>query len=120
MSERGVRNYCSHGKIPGAFLTGKTWNVPENAEPPDRKNKHSHAPKKLLEVLKAEQAAKTSGGIYHKMQIDLTYNSNHIEGSRLSHDQTRYIFETNTIGADGGSMNVDDILETSNHFKCID
>ncbi len=120
MSERGVRNYCSQGKIPGAFLTGKTWNVPENAEKPDRINKHTDAPKTLLEVLKAEQTARTSGGIYHKVQIDLTYNSNHIEGSRLSHDQTRYIFETNTIGADGGTMNVDDILETSNHFKCID
>jgi len=120
MSERSVRNYCSQGKIPGSFLTGKTWNVPENAEKPDRINKHTNEPKTLLEVLKSEQAARTSGGIYHKVQIDLTYNSNHIEGSRLSHDQTRYIFETNTIGADGGSMNVDDILETSNHFKCID
>lgn len=120
MSERGVRNYCSQGKIPGAFLTGKTWNVPENAEKPDRINKHTDEPKTLLEVLKAEQSSRTSGGIYHKVQIDLTYNSNHIEGSRLSHDQTRYIFETNTIGADGGTMNVDDILETSNHFKCID
>lgn len=120
MSERGVRNYCSQGKIMGAFLTGKTWNVPENAEKPDRINKHTDEPKTLLEVLKAEQSSRTSGGIYHKVQIDLTYNSNHIEGSRLSHDQTRYIFETNTIGADGGTMNVDDILETSNHFKCID
>ena len=120
MSERGVRNYCSQGKISGAFLTGKTWNVPENAKKPDRINKHTDEPKTLLEVLKAEQTARISGGIYHKVQIDLTYNSNHIEGSRLSHDQTRYIFETNTIGADGGTMNVDDILETSNHFKCID
>lgn len=120
MSERGVRNYCSQGKIPGTFLTGKTWNVPENAEKPDRKNKHTDAPKTLLEVLKAERVAKTSGGIYHKVQIDLTYNSNHIEGSHLTHDQTRYIFETNTVGADGGAMNVDDILETANHFKCID
>ena len=120
MSERGVRNYCSKGKIPGAFLTGKTWNVPENAEKPDRINKHTDEPKTLLEMLKAEQTSRNSGGIYHKVQIDLTYNSNHIEGSRLSHNQTRYIFETNTISADGGTMNVDDILETSNHFKCID
>jgi len=120
MSERGVRNYCAQGKIPGAFLTGKTWNVPENAEKPDRKNKHTDVPKTLLEVLKSEQPARTSGGIYHKVQIDLTYNSNHIEGSRLSHDQTRYIFETNTIDAHGGAMNVDDILETANHFRCID
>lgn len=120
MSERGVRNYCAHGKIPGAFLTGKTWNIPANAEKPGRINKRANAPKTLLEVLKTEKNAKMSGGIYHKVQIDLTYNSNHIEGSRLTHDQTRYIFETNTIGADAGAMNVDDIVETANHFRCID
>ena len=120
MSERTVRNYCAQSKIPGAFLTGKTWNVPENAEKPERKGKHSDAPKTLLDILRVEQAAKTSGGIYHKVQIDLTYNSNHIEGSRLTHDQTRYIFETNTISPAGEAMNVDDIVETANHFKCID
>ena len=120
MSERTVRNYCAQNKIPGAFLTGKTWNIPENAEKPERSNKRDHAPKTLLDILRAEQAAKTSGGIYHKLQIELTYNSNHIEGSRLTHDQTRYIFETNTIGATDGTMNVDDIVETANHFKCID
>lgn len=120
MSERTVRNYCAQGKIPGAFLTGKTWNIPDTASIPDRINKRSDEPKTLLEVLKAERTAKTSGGIYHKVQIDLTYNSNHIEGSRLTHDQTRYIFETNTIGAGSNAMNVDDIMETANHFKCID
>ena len=66
------------------------------------------------------KAAKLHGGIYHKIQIDLTYNSNHIEGSRLTHDQTRYIFETNTIGASDGAVKVDDVVETANHFKCID
>ena len=120
MSERTVRNYCTQNKIPGAFLTGKTWNIPDNAEKPGRINARATAPKTLLDILRAEQAAKTSGGIYHKLQIELTYNSNHIEGSRLTHDQTRYIFETNTIGATDGTMNVDDIVETANHFKCID
>ena len=120
MSERTVRNYCAHNKIPGAFLTGKTWNIPENAVKPDRINARNAAPKTLLDILKAEQAVKNSGGIYHKVQIELTYNSNHIEGSRLTHDQTRYIFETNTIGGTGETMNVDDIVETVNHFKCID
>lgn len=120
MSERTVRNYCAQNKIPGAFLTGKTWNIPENAEKPGRINARATAPKTLLDILKVEQAAKTSGGIYHKLQIELTYNSNYIEGSRLTHDQTRYIFETNTIGATDGTMNVDDIVETANHFKCID
>lgn len=120
MSERAVRNYCAQNKIPGAFLTGKTWNIPESAAKPDRINARTAVPKTLLDIMKTEQAAKISGGIYHKLQIELTYNSNHIEGSRLTHDQTRYIFETNTIGITGESMNVDDIVETVNHFKCID
>jgi len=120
VAERTVRNYCANGKISDAFLTGKTWNIPETAQRPDRINKHREEPVTLLEFLKAEKAARTSGGIYHKVQIELTYNSNHIEGSRLTHDQTRFIFETNTIGMDSGSVNVDDIVETSNHFRCID
>lgn len=120
LSERTVRNYCSSGKIPDAFLTGKTWNIPENAKRPDRANKRKENPKTLLEFLKAEKAINVSGGIYHKIQIELTYNSNHIEGSRLTHDQTRYIYETNTIAMDKGTVNVDDIVETVNHFKCID
>ncbi len=120
MSERSVRNYCAMGKVDGAFLTGKTWNIPDDAQKPDRANKRVEIPTTLLEILIAEKKAKLSGGIYHKVQIDLTYNSNHIEGSRLTHDQTRYIFETNTIGIDGGTVKVDDIVETANHFKCID
>lgn len=120
ISERSVRNYCASGRVEGAFLTGKTWNIPENAVKPDRANKKSDAPKTLLEVLKAEKQSCTKGGIYHKIQIDLTYNSNHIEGSRLSHDQTRYIFETNTIGITNEGVRVDDIVETVNHFRCID
>ena len=120
ISERSVRNYCALGKIDGAFLTGKTWNVPEDAQKPDRANKKVELPTTLLEVLLEEKNAKLSGGIYHTVQIELTYNSNHIEGSRLTHDQTRYIFETNTIGIDGGTVKVDDIVETANHFKCVD
>lgn len=120
MSERGVRKYCAEDKIPGAFLTGKTWNIPENAEKTKRKNKKSNEPQTLLERLKSEKASHISGGIYHKIQIEFTYNSNHIEGSKLTHDQTRYIFETNTIGVENDALNVDDIIETANHFKCID
>ncbi len=120
MSERGVRKYCAENKIPGAFLTGKTWNIPENAEKPQRINKRSSEPKSLLERLREEKKTSLKGGIYHKTQIELTYNSNHIEGSKLTHDQTRYIFETNTIGIENDSLNVDDIIETANHFKCID
>lgn len=120
MSERGVRKYCAENKIPGAFLTGKTWNIPENAERPQRINKKNGKPQNLLEWLKVEKKSSIKGGIYHKIQIELTYNSNHIEGSKLTHDQTRYIFETNTIGIENDTLNVDDIIETSNHFKCID
>ncbi len=120
ISERSVRNYCANGRIPDAFLTGKTWNIPETAVKPERSNKHNESPTTLSEFLKAEKQGKVKGGIYHKIQIDLTYNSNHIEGSRLTHDQTRYIFETNTIGIEKDVLNVDDIVETANHFKCID
>lgn len=120
LTERSVRKYCADGKIPGVFLTGKTWNIPENAEKPARAKRKSNKPKTLLDVLRLEKESKLSGGIYHKIQIDLTYNSNHIEGSRLTHDQTRYIFETNTIGITDESVNVDDVIETTNHFRCID
>lgn len=120
MSERSVRNYCAQGRVPGAFLTGKTWNIPETAEKPKRINAATARPETLLQILKEEKQSKTKGGIYHKIQVDLTYNSNHMEGSHLTHDQTRYIYETNTIGADSGSVNVDDIIETANHFRCID
>ena len=120
MSERSVRNYCAQGRVNGAFLTGKTWNIPENAEKPERTNKRKEGPITLLDILKEQKASKYSGGIYHKTQIDLTYNSNHMEGSRLTHAQTRYIFETNTIGVEKEVLNVDDVIETANHFRCID
>ena len=120
VSERTVRNYCAQNRIQGAFLTGKTWNIPENAKKPERINKKNDVPQNLLERLRVEKKTSLKGGIYHKIQIELTYNSNHIEGSKLTHDQTRYIFETNTIGVENDALNVDDIIETANHFKCID
>lgn len=120
VSERSVRNYCAHGRVPGAFITGKTWNIPENAKKPERSNKKKEKKTTLLDILLDEKANKYSGGIYHKTQIDLTYNSNHMEGCRLTHDQTRYIFETNTIGIEKEVLNVDDVIETANHFRCID
>lgn len=120
VSERTARNWCAVGKIDGAFLTGKTWNVPSDATVPNRINARQAVVSPLLARLLDEKSSGIKGGIYHRTQIDLTYNSNHIEGSRLSHDQTRYIFETNTIGISDGSVNVDDIVETVNHFRCID
>ena len=107
MSIRSVRNYCAQDRIPGAFLTEKTWNIPENAQKPERINKKNNEPQNLLERLIFEKKTALSGGIYHKIQIELTYNSNHIEGSKLTHDQTRYIFETNTIGAENDALNVE-------------
>ena len=120
ITERVVRQYCADGRVPGAFITGKTWNIPDNADKPGRKPRFRPIPEDLLGRLVLEKDNGISGGIYHKVQIELTYNSNHIEGSRLTHEQTRYIFETNTIDTPDGSVNVDDILETVNHFRCID
>jgi Fic family protein len=119
ISERTVRNYCANGKIEGAFLTGKTWNIPADAPLPKRSSFNAiESP--LLTALKVQKDSQLKGSIYHRTQIDLTYNSNHIEGSRLTHEQTRYIFETNTIGITDSVVNVDDIVETVNHFRCID
>lgn len=120
ISERSVRNYCAHGRVRGAFLTGKTWNIPENAEKPERSNKKKGHTLTLLDILREQKEGKYSGGIYHRTQIDLTYNSNHMEGSRLTRNQTRYIFETNTVGVENEVLNVDDVIETVNHFRCID
>ena len=119
VSERSVRNYCAQGRVEGAVLNGKTWQIPEDAKKPERSNKKQQS-KTLLDILQEEKTSKYSGGIYHKTQIDLTYNSNHIEGSRLTHEQTRFIFETNTVGVENEVLNVDDVIETVNHFRCID
>ena len=120
ISDRMVRTYCINGRIPGAFLTGKTWNVPIDAVKPKKESKKQFSDNKFLKILKEQKDIKLNGGIYHKTQIELTYNSNHIEGSCLTHEQTRYIFETNTIGVEKEAINVDDIVETANHFKCVD
>ena len=117
ISERTARNYCAEGRIYGAFLTGKTWNIPADAELP-KKGKRKLSP--LLTRLREEKEAKLKGGIYHRTQIDLTYSSNHIEGSRLTKEQTRFIFDTNTLGITTENTSVDDIMETVNHFRCID
>ena len=120
ISERSVRNYCQKGRIAGAFLIGKTWSIPDDAVKPSRKAVLAAVPRTLKAVLRKEKAHAATGGIYHKIQIEFTYNSNHIEGSRLTHDETRYIYETNTIGIENKQFNVDDIVETVNHFRCID
>ena len=117
ISERTARNYCAKGKIEGAFLTGKTWNIPAEAALPKR-GKKKVSP--LLSALRDQKESGMKGGIYHRVQIDLTYNSNHIEGSRLTKEQTRFIFETSTLGVTTENTRIDDIMETVNHFRCID
>lgn len=119
ISERTVRNYCARGRLPGAVLVGKTWSIPTDVRLPERINARTVV-SPLLTALREQKAARINGGIYHRTQIDLTYNSNHIEGNRLSKEQTRYIFETNTIGVTDVAVRVDDIIETTNHFRCID
>lgn len=119
IAERTARNYCAQGKIDGAVLIGKTWSVPVDTRLPERRARR-RKPMQLLLALKEQKDAGLKGGIYHRTQVDLTYNSNHIEGSRLTHEQTRFIFETNTVGVEGEALRVDDIIETTNHFRCID
>lgn len=120
VSRRSVRDYCEKGRVEGALLSYGEWRIPTEAEKPVRKRRQARGHRDLLSVLRMERETSYSGGIYHKIQIDLTYNSNHIEGSKLTHEQTRYIFETRTIGVTDSPVNVDDIIETVNHFSCID
>ena len=120
ISERSVRNYCALGRVDGAVFKDGVWRIPEDSKKPVRSNEKQNK-NYLLETLREEKKHSIKGGIYHKLQIDLTYNSNHIEGSELTHDETRYIFETRTIGLENGkSAKVDDIIETINHFMAID
>lgn len=115
LTVQAVRGYCAEGKLPGAEQEGETWRIPADAPLPAETE---HSP--LLVALREQMESKMRGGIYHRTQIDLTYNSNHIEGSRLSKEQTRFIYETNTIGVTDKAVSVDDIIETTNHFRCID
>ncbi len=87
-------------------------------EPPDSIMREI-SDNRILQVLREEKEMKLPGGLYHELQVRMTYNSNHIEGSKLSEDQTRLIFETNTIDM-GDGIPVDDILETVHHFRAID
>lgn len=122
VSERTIRNYCKQGRFSNAKLYGKIWFIPEDAVMPERKKRNGYSASSLLKILKEQKESKLKGGIYHKLMVDLTYNTNHIEGSRLNHDQTRFIYETRTITQDGSlkADRIDDILETINHFDCID
>jgi Fic family protein len=120
LTERAVRKYCSTGKLQGIKKEGRSYLIPDDVLPPERKNKKKFSSNKILNVLKEEKDAHIKGGLYHKVQVNLTFNSNHIEGNKLTEDQTRFIFETNTLSISDKIVNVDNIIETTNHFKCID
>jgi Fic family protein len=119
ITPRQVRTYCASGRVPSAALERGEWRMPAEAAKPERKPRRTF-PTTILGVLAAERTSRISGGLYHRLQIDFTYNSNHIEGSRLTHEQTRWIFETKTIGDLGADVPVDDVVETANHFRAID
>ena len=119
ITPRQVRDYCAKGRIHGARIERGVWRIPADANKPERKGRRS-LPKTIHGVLDAERISRISGGLYHQLQIDFTYNSNHIEGSRLTREQTRWIFETKTIGEMDSSVPVDDIVETANHFRAVD
>lgn len=120
ISARSVRNYCVSGRVPGAVLQCGAWRIPADAVIPARKRRIRPLPKTVGGILSVEKSCHLKGGLYHQVQIDLTYNSNHLEGSRLTHDQTRWIFETMTLGEVAPELSVNDIVETANHFRCID
>ena len=120
LTARSVQLHCLKGNIPGVNLKGKAWQIPAEAEKPSRKPRQRKLPSSILEVLKSEKRGRIAGGLYHRLQIDFTYNTNHMEGSRLTHEQTRWIFETQTVGKLPSDVPVDDIVETANHFRCID
>ena len=120
LTPRSVQLHCEKGNIPGATIEGKCWRIPADAGRPGRKPRAHGLPSSIRSALLSEKRGRVSGGLYHRLQIDFTYNPNHIEGGRLTHDQTRWIFETNTVGSLPGDLPIDDVVETANHFRCID
>ena len=120
LTPRSVQIHCEKGHVTGATLLGKAWRIPADAVRPKRKPRAGGMPSSIHAALKAEKRGRISGGLYHWLQINFTYNSNHMEGSRLTHEQTRWIFETKTIGDLPSDVPVDDVVETVNHFRCVD
>ena len=121
VTPRVVRKYCEEGRVDGAVKENSAWKIPSGSSKPERLKREQLTGPVFLTRLVEEKNHSISGGIYHYIQIDFTYNSNHIEGSRLTHDQTRFIFETNTISANKNTaIHIDDLVETANHFRAID
>ncbi len=119
ISPRTVRYYCELRRIPNARLVGGVWFIPEDAVKPERSNSVSVG-NNILYWLLQERKVKLAGRIYEWIQVNLAYNSNKIEGSQLSQKQTQSLYTTNTLGPTSKNTNVDDIIETKNHFTCFD
>ncbi|MBQ7153801.1 MAG: cell filamentation protein Fic [Clostridia bacterium] len=117
LSERSVRNYCALGRVEGAFLVGKTWNIPAGAEKPDRKRRND-ASMALIDVLQAEMEAKRAGGIYNSVLVDLSYASMHMDGSELSHEDVQDLFATGETGSK--DIRLSDLAGMLHHFRCVD
>ena len=115
MSERTIRNYCATGKIPDAVLVGKTWKIPNNATNPAKKKKFEET---VLDMFLNERKSNINDGMYGHLQIDFAYNSNRTEDNKLLYNDVVHMFELNTVNSN--SYSVDDIVETANHFKCVD
>ena len=115
MSERTIRNYCATGKIPDAVLVGKTWKIPENSINPAKKKRFEET---VLDIFLNEWKSNTNDGMYGHLQIDFAYNSNRTEDNKLEYNDVVHMFELNTVNSN--SYSVDDIVETANHFKCVD
>ena len=119
ISERTVRNWCQAGKIDGAFLTGRTWNIPDGAPSP-RHRDVTRRQNPWLYVLRDEQKAHLNIGIYHITQIDFAYHSCAIDEGGLTREQVEEIFTTEALSIADGPVKVNDIVETANHFRCFD
>ncbi len=117
---RNVRIHCQKGHISGVRLRQGRWLIPSDAEDPAHKTRRKKRATSVLAILRSEMQSQTKGGLYHRLQIDFAFNSNHMEGSTLTHEQTKWIFETQTIGMLDEQTTVDDIVETRNHFRCLD
>ncbi len=117
---RNVRIHCQKGHVLGAKLVQGRWLIPCDAPDPAHKTRRKQRATSVWAILKSEMRSQMKGGLYHRLQIDFAFNSNHMEGSTLTHEQTKWIFETQTIGVLDAQTAVDDIVETRNHFRCLD
>ncbi len=120
VSERSVRHYCQGGRVPGAYLVGKTWNIPDGTEKPLRRHHTSSCvARPLADRLIEEREANRHSGLYATLLPLLAYHHNHAAGSRLTLSQTKHLFEHGEIGGEGGGATHRDICMATNHFRIM-